>query len=304
VTVPLPPEVPVTCSPTSSVGQDSLRKITPTRAAFARPGPETTPFPDVSARMRPSDSLVPVGRGFGSPRLRPTSMRVLFLAADGCPRKPANVGEGSPDLRGPESFEERRGPPRCLGRPLSCVPWSETPPGATSPRPTSTERLLSPSRLPTPWAPGIGLFSWLPTHGPHVRVPTHRRLRYRNRRKAHYRPGRAHPWPGGFPPAGRRTKFHRASAYSDPLRPALPGRTGGSSCIPRHHPPDNGRSVSLARGVRTGEDEAFKVAGRGAGGCLMRTPRPAHRVRFPAAGSRSGRRGSGWRIDAFLRAER
>ena len=30
-------------------------------------------------------------------------------------------------------------------------------------------------------------------HGPYLRVPTLRRLRYRNRRKAHYRPGRAHP---------------------------------------------------------------------------------------------------------------
>ena len=40
--------------------------------------------------------------------------------------------------------------------------------------------------------------SWLPTHGPLVRVPTHRRIRYRLRRKARYRPGRAHPWPGGF----------------------------------------------------------------------------------------------------------
>ncbi len=35
-------------------------------------------------------------------------------------------------------------------------------------------------------------------HGPHVRVPTHRRARCRTRRKARYRPGRAHPWPGGF----------------------------------------------------------------------------------------------------------
>jgi len=34
-------------------------------------------------------------------------------------------------------------------------------------------------------------------HGPHARVPTHRRARYRTRRKAHDRPGRAHPWPGG-----------------------------------------------------------------------------------------------------------
>ncbi len=35
-----------------------------------------------------------------------------------------------------------------------------------------------------------------PTHGPHARVPTLRRSRYRDRRKARYRLGRAHPWPG------------------------------------------------------------------------------------------------------------
>src|SRR5262249_50633822 len=37
----------------------SLLKITSTRAAFARPGPGVTPFPDVNAPMQPSDSLPP-----------------------------------------------------------------------------------------------------------------------------------------------------------------------------------------------------------------------------------------------------
>ena len=41
--------------------------LTPTRAAFARPGPGANPFPDVLARMQPSDSLPPVGRGSGRP---------------------------------------------------------------------------------------------------------------------------------------------------------------------------------------------------------------------------------------------
>ena len=64
------------------------------------------------------------------------------------------------------------------------------------------------------------------THGPHARVPTLRRSRYRDRRQAHYRLGRAHPWPGGI-----RTHWmtndiswrHRNS--SNPNRPAEPGRT-------------------------------------------------------------------------------
>src|SRR5215471_3778192 len=33
-------------------------------------------------------------------------------------------------------------------------------------------------------------------HGPHVRLPTHRRPCLHDRRKAGYRLGRAHPWPG------------------------------------------------------------------------------------------------------------
>ena len=37
-------------------------RLTPARAAFARPGPHATAFPDVNAPMQPSDSLVPVGR--------------------------------------------------------------------------------------------------------------------------------------------------------------------------------------------------------------------------------------------------
>ena len=48
-------------------GHGSLRKLTPTRAAFARPGPGANPFPDVLARMQPSDSRPPVGRGSGRP---------------------------------------------------------------------------------------------------------------------------------------------------------------------------------------------------------------------------------------------
>src|SRR6266446_10833539 len=41
------------------MGHGSLPKFTPTRAAFARPGPGVTPFPDVHAPMQPSDSLPP-----------------------------------------------------------------------------------------------------------------------------------------------------------------------------------------------------------------------------------------------------
>ena len=50
-----------------SAGHESLRTITPTRAAFARPGPGGYPFPGVIARMQPSDSLIPIGLGSGRP---------------------------------------------------------------------------------------------------------------------------------------------------------------------------------------------------------------------------------------------
>ena len=50
-----------------SAGHGSLRTITPTRAAFARPGPGGYPFPGVIARMQPSDSLIPIGLGSGRP---------------------------------------------------------------------------------------------------------------------------------------------------------------------------------------------------------------------------------------------
>ena len=50
-----------------SAGHGSLRTITPTRTAFARPGPGGSPFPGVIARMQPSDSLIPIGLGSGRP---------------------------------------------------------------------------------------------------------------------------------------------------------------------------------------------------------------------------------------------
>src|SRR5262249_45428896 len=66
------------------IGHGALLKITSTRAACARPGPGVTPFPDVHARMPPSDSLppsatapVPLARGL--PRCKR-----LFCADDTC----------------------------------------------------------------------------------------------------------------------------------------------------------------------------------------------------------------------------
>ena len=80
-------------------------------------------FPDVKARMQPSDSLASFDRGFGSPRRRPTSWgRRLFCRQSRRPaRAPANAPASEMDHRlsvGPETPEERQGPPGLLGRPL------------------------------------------------------------------------------------------------------------------------------------------------------------------------------------------
>ena len=58
-------------------------RLTPARAAFARPGPRATAFPDVKAPMQPSDSLAPFGRRSGrpSPAAYPGAQVLFFTAA-------------------------------------------------------------------------------------------------------------------------------------------------------------------------------------------------------------------------------
>src|SRR5215475_11317591 len=100
----------------------SLPKFTPTRAAFARPGPGVTPVP---RRHRSHAALplpAPISHGSGSPCRWLTSLRVLVL----CPLGRRHVHP--PTCRAsetghrlsarPECIEERRGPPRLRGRPL------------------------------------------------------------------------------------------------------------------------------------------------------------------------------------------
>ena len=137
------------------------------------------------------------------PRQRPTSVRRLVLhrrtgaSADRC-----NAGDISTPA--PHKPALSRGETRVSqvpGPSSSCVPWSSTPPGATTPRPFSVRSLL-PSGESIPWAPGNMFLSWLPTHGPLARVPTLRRIRYRLRRQARYRPGGLTLGRADFAPAG------------------------------------------------------------------------------------------------------
>jgi len=175
--------------------------------------------------MQPSDSLaddLPLGAGAFLP---------IISATDACAYQRASFGDESPALRPAGTPEERQGPPGLLGRPL------RTCRGVT---PRRTRPLLAPTSLREDLRrdrhrlhgkqnarhPERILFSKPTTHGPHARVPTLRRSRYRDRRQARYRLGRAHPWPGGF-----RTRWttNRISwshhICSNPNRPAEPGRT-------------------------------------------------------------------------------
>jgi hypothetical protein len=155
------------------------------------------PFPDVIARMRPSDSQILVVRGCGLPSpaaylgADASSVRSHIVASAGRARirlrtARRRVVTGSPSLR--KHSEGEPGPPRCLDRPLAACHGRTTSPGAISPRPLPG-RPLWPSGTTTPSAPGIFRFSRLHSHGPLARVLTHRRSRRRGRRKAHYRPG-------------------------------------------------------------------------------------------------------------------
>ena len=141
-------------------------KLTPTRAAFARPGPVATPFPDVSAPMQPSDSSLPSAAAPVFPRQRPTSVRrACSSPPHRCPRKPVQRRRlfypGSPSAG--SLPKEKRGYPRCLGHPLRACrglrPRRVQPPLARSRcgyRPSSGEL--------KPWTPGKLPISWL--HNP------------------------------------------------------------------------------------------------------------------------------------------
>ena len=109
--------------------------------------------------MRPSDSLMPIGRGSGSPCLWPTPRWVTFL------------------IRSPACTHQRRGRPgfapcwlpsavslggdtrasQVSGSSSCCVPDSNTPPGPSAARPS---RALGSGRPPTAFA-----------GGPYVRLP-------------------------------------------------------------------------------------------------------------------------------------
>ena len=175
-------------------------RLTPARAAFARPGPRATAFPDVTAPMQPSDSLAPFGRrsGHPSPAAYLGAEVLFFTAAPVPPPTGATPETFLPRL--PASRLSTRGKTRVSqvpGPSSSCVPWSTTPPGATTPRPSLGEVAVAFRRVNT-----LGTRKHVSFVATYPR-PT------RSRAYASPNPlpspapgslpaGRAHPSPGGF----------------------------------------------------------------------------------------------------------
>ena len=87
---------------------------------------------------------------------------------------------------------------RVTGPSSSRVPWSYTPPGAVPTRPACRRDRRRLRGIQPSGRPECHGFRGRMAHGPHACAPTHRRSRRRDRRKARYRLGRAHPWPDGF----------------------------------------------------------------------------------------------------------
>ena len=114
-------------------------RLTPTRAAFARPGPHATAFPDVLAPMQPSDSLAPFGRrsGHPSPAAYPGAEVLFFTAAPVPPQTGATPETFLPRLPTSRlSPEEKRGDPRCLSHPLRACRGQRPRRVRTAPRPS------------------------------------------------------------------------------------------------------------------------------------------------------------------------
>jgi hypothetical protein len=80
----------------------------------------------------------------------------------------------------------------------SGVPWANTPPDTPLSSPNSRRGRCGLQVIQHPGHPGRLEVSGPQPHGPHACVPTLRRPRGRDRRQAHDRRGRAHPWPDGF----------------------------------------------------------------------------------------------------------
>ena len=186
------------------------------------------------------------------PTRSPTSSLVCRPPAPSLPSATAPVVPGRwPTLSLCDKEEE--GPPRCLGRPL---------PACRRLRPRWVRVSACPSRrdrhrlqaAQCPGHPERALFRGCKPYGPLACVPTHRRLRYRGRRKARYRGGWVALHRTGFAPVGRRTKFHDVTASSLPFdQPCLVAPCNNAQKHPRElRPPSRSWSRPLGVGPSPG----------------------------------------------------
>ena len=79
----------------------------------------------------------------GSPCLRPTSMRTLFLAASTWSAYARASEKGSPDSPWLRDVSRKARASQVPGPSSSCVPWSKTPPGACRPSPSRGEAAVA-----------------------------------------------------------------------------------------------------------------------------------------------------------------
>jgi len=160
-----------------------------------------------------------VGHGSGSPCQWPTSMQALVLCRRHVRSPTCRASETGHRLSArPGWVEERRGPPRCLGRPLrTChgrTPRRRHPP----PRPDVCKGVLLPSGKTGPSASGkmIGFGAACPMARTFAYLRIADAISGTVARLA-TGPGGLTLGRAGFAPAGRRTKFHEGITTSNPL---------------------------------------------------------------------------------------
>ena len=121
----------------------------------------------------------------------------LFLAAGHVRSADVpSVGDFGPALRIAGFLRGTTRVSQVTGPSSSRVPWSNTPPDRDHCSPIYAEALVAFRLSDTLGIRNGQKFRGRIIHGPRARVPTLRRPRYRDRRQARYRLGRAHPWPG------------------------------------------------------------------------------------------------------------
>ena len=141
--VPLPSKVPVTCSPTSMRRSWFPPEARIHTGRLCSAGSGCQPVPRLQRSYAALRLPRLVGRGFGSPCRRPTSMRTLFLAASARSAYARASEMGSPDSPWLRIVSRKTRASQVPGPSSSCVPWSKTPPGADLPSPDRGEAAVA-----------------------------------------------------------------------------------------------------------------------------------------------------------------